>query len=237
MSECRGDPRQWIREYQDRLEVLGQRAQYVQQTVGLVRGHAKDDVGVAVTVGSGDASRHWTWTSRRCRWTREIYRPSSPGPSPRLRSTQPVRFTAHCTISPATGRRWTTSRATWTGAPRGGRTSGTGVMSDETGTFRFDHDVVLREAANLESAGGSLRFLLDHHGEGLGDRDLGAVSSDFVASVRGSIEELSDAVRTLGDVIVETGQRLHDQARRIAEAEDQTVAAMTKIGEGFGGHP
>lgn len=41
----------------------------------------------------------------------------------------------------------------------------------------------------------------------------------------------------LGDVIVETGQRLHDQARRIAEAEDQTVAAMTKIGEGFGGHP
>lgn len=78
-------------------------------------------------------------------------------------------------------------------------------MSDETGTFRFDHDVVLREAANLESAGGSLRFLLDHHGEGLGDRDLGAVSSDFVASVRGSIEELSDAVRTLGDVIVETG--------------------------------
>lgn len=46
-------------------------------------------------------------------------------------------------------------------------------MSDETGTFRFDHDVVLREAANLESAGGSLRFLLDHHGEGLGDRDLG----------------------------------------------------------------
>lgn len=67
--------------------------------------------------------------------------------------------------------------------------------------------------------------------------DLGAVSSDFVASVRGSIEELSDAVRTLGDVIVETGQRLHDQARRIAEAEDQTVAAMTKIGEGFGGHP
>lgn len=53
MSECRGAPRQWIREYQDRLEVLGQRAQYVQQTVGLVRGHAKDDVGVAVTVGSG----------------------------------------------------------------------------------------------------------------------------------------------------------------------------------------
>lgn len=81
--------------------------------------------------------------------------------------------------------------------------------------------MVLREAANLESAGGSLRFLLEHHGEGLGDRDLGAVSSDFVASVRGSIEELSDAVRTLGDVIVETGQRLHDQARRIAEAEDR----------------
>lgn len=53
MSECRGDPRQWIREYQDRLEILGQRARYVQQTVGLVRGHAKDDVGVAVTVGSG----------------------------------------------------------------------------------------------------------------------------------------------------------------------------------------
>ncbi|MFA4082089.1 hypothetical protein [Mycobacteroides salmoniphilum] len=53
MSECRGDPRQWIREYQDRLELLGQRAQYVQQTVGLVRGHAKDDVGVAATVGSG----------------------------------------------------------------------------------------------------------------------------------------------------------------------------------------
>lgn len=110
-------------------------------------------------------------------------------------------------------------------------------MSDETETFRFDRDVVLREAANLEGAGGSLRFLLEHHGEGLGDRDLGAVSSDFVMSVRGSIDQLTDAVRTLGDVIVETGQRLHDQARRIADSEDQSVAAMTKIGEGFGGHP
>ncbi|MGH3955966.1 MAG: hypothetical protein ACRDTI_18240 [Mycobacterium sp.] len=111
-------------------------------------------------------------------------------------------------------------------------------MSSETsGTFHFDRDVVLHEAANLESAGGSVRFLLDQHGEGLGEQDLGAVSSDFVMSVRGSIDELSDAVRTLSDVIVETGQRLHDQARQIAEAEDQTVAAMTKIGEGFGGHP
>jgi DNA-binding protein YbaB len=53
MSECRGDPRQWIRDYQSRLETLGQRAQYVQQTVGLVRGHASDDQGVTVTVGSG----------------------------------------------------------------------------------------------------------------------------------------------------------------------------------------
>ncbi|BAX98030.1 hypothetical protein MSTE_02721 [Mycobacteroides stephanolepidis] len=111
-------------------------------------------------------------------------------------------------------------------------------MSNEPGgTFHFDRDVVLHEAANLEAAGGSVRFLLEHHGEGLDDQDLGSVSSDFVMSVRGSIDELSDAVRTLGDVIVETGQRLHDQARQIAEAEDQTVAAMTKIGKGFGGHP
>lgn len=111
-------------------------------------------------------------------------------------------------------------------------------MGDEpSGTLRFDRDVVLREAANLESAGESVRFLLDHHGEGLGERDLGAVSSDFVTSVRGSVDQLTDAIRTLGDVIVETGQRLHDQARRIAENEDQAVAAMTKIGEGFGGHP
>lgn len=53
MSECRGDPRQWIRDYQGRLEILGQRARYVQQTVGLVRGQATDERGVAVTVGSG----------------------------------------------------------------------------------------------------------------------------------------------------------------------------------------
>ncbi|MBB4854564.1 hypothetical protein HNP40_001951 [Mycobacteroides chelonae] len=111
-------------------------------------------------------------------------------------------------------------------------------MSDGmSGTFRFDRDVVLREAANLESAGATVRFLLDQHGEGLGEQDLGAASSDFVMSVRGSIEQLGDAVRTLGDVMVETGQRLHDQARQIAEAEDQTVAAMKKIGEGLGGHP
>ncbi|MEU9808300.1 hypothetical protein [Mycobacterium sp. NPDC050853] len=106
-----------------------------------------------------------------------------------------------------------------------------------SGNFRFDRDVVLHEAANLEGVGGSVQLLLDQHGEGLGEQDLGAVSSDFVISVRGSIDQLTDAVRTLGDVIVETGQRLHDQARQIADAEDQTAAAMTKIGEGLGGHP
>ncbi|MGH3726982.1 MAG: hypothetical protein ACRDUS_22985 [Mycobacterium sp.] len=111
-------------------------------------------------------------------------------------------------------------------------------MSRETGEdFRFDRDVVLHEAANLENVGGSVRALLDHHGEGLDEQALGAVSSDFVISVRGSIDQLTDAVRTLGDVIVETGQRLHDQARKIADTEDQSAAAMTKIGEGLGGHP
>lgn len=111
-------------------------------------------------------------------------------------------------------------------------------MSPETsGDFRFDRDVVLHEAANLENVGGSVRVLLDHHGGGLGEQDLGAVSSDFVMSVRGSIDQLADAVRTLSDVIVETGQRLHDQARKIADSEDQSAAAMTKIGEGLGGHP
>ncbi|MUM18370.1 hypothetical protein FZI91_18325 [Mycobacterium sp. CBMA271] len=111
------------------------------------------------------------------------------------------------------------------------------MSPDTTGGFRFDRDVVLHEAANLENLGGSVRVLLDHHGEGLGEQDLGAVSSDFVRSVRGSLDLLTDAVRSLGDVMVETGQRLHDQARHIAEAEDQTVVAMTKIGEGLGGHP
>lgn len=103
--------------------------------------------------------------------------------------------------------------------------------------IQFDRDVVLHEAANLESAGGSVRFLLDHHGAGLRDDDLGAVSIDFVSSVRTSIDELQGAVRTLGDVMVEAGQRLHDHARQFADVEDQSAAALKKIGERLGGHP
>lgn len=103
-----------------------------------------------------------------------------------------------------------------------------------SGEFRFDRDVALHEAANLESVGGSVRALLDQHGEGLTERDLGAVSSDFVLSVRASIDELTDAVRTLGGVIVEAGQRLHDHATHFADAEDRAAAAITKIGERLG---